>query len=101
MNTNPKCYYVYIMTNRMKGTLYIGVTSDLINRVHQHKIKLADGFTKKYDLDRLVYYEVIDGSLEAIGREKQLKKWNRAWKIKLIQDFNPTWEDLYTKVLNS
>ncbi len=85
----------------MKGTLYIGVTSDLINRVHQHKIKLADGFTKKYDLDRLVYYEVIDGSLEAIGREKQLKKWNRAWKIKLIQDFNPTWEDLYTKVLNS
>mgnify|MGYP003403566868 FL=1 len=89
------------MTNRMKGTLYIVVTSNLINRVHQHKIKLADGFTKKYDLDRLVYYEVIDGSLEAIGREKQLKKWNRAWKIKLIQDFNPTWEDLYTKVLNS
>ena len=89
------------MTNRMKGTLYIVVTSNLINRVHQHKIKLVDGFTKKYDLDRLVYYEVIDGSLEAIGREKQLKKWNRAWKIKLIQDFNPTWEDLYTKVLNS
>ncbi len=85
----------------MKGTLYIGVTSNLINRVHQHKIKLTEGFTKKYNLNRLVYYEIIDGSLEAIGREKQLKKFDRDWKIKLIESFNPTWEDLYTKVLNS
>ncbi len=85
----------------MKGTLYIGVTSNLINRVHQHKIKLTEGFTKKYNLNRLVYYEIIDGSLEAISREKQLKKFNRDWKIKLIENFNPTWEDLYTKVLNS
>jgi putative endonuclease len=85
----------------MNGTLYIGVTSNLINRVYQHKNKIIKGFTEKYDLDRLVYYEVIQGSLEAMTREKQLKKYKRAWKINLIKDFNPSWDDLYFKVLNS
>ena len=101
MKINDKCFYVYIMTNCMNGTLYIGVTSNLINRVYQHKSKSIKGFTEKYQLDRLVYYEIIHGSLEAIAREKQLKKWNRDWKINLIKDFNPAWEDLYFKVLNS
>jgi putative endonuclease len=84
----------------MNGTLYIGVTSNLINRVYQHKNKIIKGFTEKYDLDRLVYYEVIQGSLEAMTREKQLKKYKRAWKINLIKDFNPSWDDLYFKILN-
>lgn len=100
MRINDKCFYVYIMTNCMNGTLYIGVTSNLINRVYQHKNKIIKGFTEKYDLDRLVYYEVIQGSLEAMTREKQLKKYKRAWKINLIKDFNPSWDDLYFKILN-
>jgi len=89
-----KDYYVYILASRRNGTLYIGVTSDLISRVSQHKQKLADGFTEKYDVDKLVYYEIHGEVSEAIIREKRIKKWNRIWKLKLIEKNNPNWHDL-------
>ncbi len=90
--------YVYILTNKLGGTLYIGVTSDLIGRVYQHKAGTVEGFTKKYGLDRLVYFEMFDGIEVAILREKQMKKWNRAWKIELIEEKNPYWIDLYAQI---
>ena len=93
-----KSYYVYILANKKRGTLYVGVTSDLKNRVFQHKEKLVDGFTKKYEVDKLVYFEDTNDIESAILKEKQLKKWNRAWKIRLIEETNPTWEDLYDKI---
>ncbi len=88
-------YYVYIMTNKQNGTLYIGVTSNLQKRAFEHREHLYEGFTKQYDLNRLVYYETYDDSLTAIQREKALKKWNRNWKLRLIIDHNPEWTDLY------
>ena len=90
-----KLSYVYIMTNKINGTLYIGVTADLIKRVWQHRNKLILGFTEKYCVKHLVYYEQQTDISEAIRREKQLKKWSRTWKLKLINDYNPTWKDLY------
>ena len=90
-----KQYYVYILASKRKGTLYIGVTSDLIKRVYEHKNNLIEGFTQKYDVHNLVYYEVTESVESAINREKQLKKWNRAWKIKLIEKTDPKWKDLY------
>jgi putative endonuclease len=87
-------YYVYIMASRRDGTLYIGVTSDLDRRVLDHKHDLVPGFTKRYGVHRLVWVEIHSDIREAIGREKQLKGWNRAWKIKLIEAGNPTWRDL-------
>ncbi len=92
MNKN---YYIYIMTNKMNGTLYVGVTSNLLRRVYEHKNKIFEGFTKKYDLDKLVYYEVFDNINYAIAREKQLKAGSRMKKLKLINDFNKNWVDLY------
>jgi len=86
---------VYILASKYNGTLYIGVTSNLIQRIWQHKNNLSDGFTKKYAVHNLVYYEVHNEMLSAIQREKQLKKWNRQWKINLIEKLNPTWRDLY------
>ncbi len=87
--------YVYIMASEVAGTLYIGVTSDLIKRISEHKLEILGGFTKKYHIHRLVYYEEY-GSIElAIEREKKLKKWKRAWKIQLIEKENPKWADLY------
>ena len=86
-------YYVYIMTNRSQ-TLYTGVTNDLQHRVYEHKQKLVDGFTKKYNLTKLVYYESTDDVRSAIGREKQIKGWLRAKKIALIESMNPQWRDL-------
>jgi len=86
---------VYILSNYKNGTLYIGVTSDLIKRIYEHKSHAVDGFTKRYGVDKLVYYELHNSMEEAILREKQLKKWRRAWKIELIESFNPEWEDLY------
>jgi putative endonuclease len=77
------------------GTLYIGVTSDLVRRVAEHRLKLAEGFTERYDVGRLVYFEQFDDPENAIRREKRLKKWNRAWKIRLIEENNPNWNDLY------
>ncbi len=88
------------MTNKKDGTLYIGVTSNLVKRVYEHKNQLTDGFSKKYNTKNLVYYEVYDDINEAIKREKQLKKWNRDWKIKLIEDFNYEWKDLYEEIIN-
>lgn len=93
-----KYSYVYIVTNQKNGTLYIGVTSNLIKRIWEHKNKTADGFTKKYDCTRLVYYEQHSEMLEAIKREKRVKKYLRAWKIELIESMNPKWVDLYKDI---
>ena len=89
---------VYILTNRSNGTLYIGVTSNLVQRVWRHKHDLVEGFTKRYGIRRLVWYEVHGSMESAIGREKALKKWNRAWKIALIEEGNPMWADLYDEI---
>ena len=90
-----KNYYVYILASKRNGTLYIGITSDLIKRTWQHKEKLVDGFTKKYNVNRLVYFEQFTDPENAIKREKRLKKYERQWKIKLIEKDNPQWKDLY------
>ena len=90
-------YYVYILASKIGGTLYIGVTNDLIRRVYEHREKLAAGFTKKYGVTKLVYFEVHSEVEAAIMREKQMKKWNRAWKVRLIEESNPNWDDLYNK----
>ena len=87
-------YDVYILATRIGGTLYIGVTNDLVRRVGEHR----QGFTKKYDVARLVYFEQFDDPENAIKREKRLKKWNRAWKIRLIEEHNPNWNDLYAAI---
>ena len=85
----PRSYYVYILASHIGGTLYIGVTNDLIRRVAEHKLKIAKSFTKRYDVSRLVYFEVFEEVEQAIHREKRLKKWPRAWKISLIEKDNP------------
>jgi putative endonuclease len=90
-----KTGYVYIMASRPNGTLYVGVTSDLIKRVFEHKNNLVDGFTKTYKTHMLVYYEVHDSIEAAIAREKQIKGWRRAYKVNAIKEANPTWSDLY------
>jgi len=90
---------VYILTNKRNGTLYTGVTSNLIQRVYQHKEKLADGFTKKYNLNILVWYEVHEIMETAIIREKKIKEWQRKWKLELIEKQNPEWSDLYNEIL--
>lgn len=87
--------WVYIMTNRPNGTLYIGVTNDLVRRVYEHREGLADGFTKRYGLKRLVYFEQHDDIEGAIRREKALKRWMRAWKVNAIVRTNPNWDDLW------
>jgi putative endonuclease len=87
--------FVYILASAKHGTLYIGVTSDLIRRVYEHKTKVAPGFTRKYDVTKLVYFEIFDDAMSAIEREKELKKWRRDWKIRLIEENNPAWVDLY------
>lgn len=94
-----KEYYVYILASKRNGTLYIGVTSDLIKRVYEHKQRLVEGFTEKYDIHQLVYFETTSDIEGAIKREKQLKKWNRAWKIELIEKVNHEWHDLYNDLL--
>lgn len=91
--------YVYILANRHEGTLYIGVTSDLVKRVYEHKSKAVAGFSKQYNLDKLVYYEIFEDIEEAIKREKQLKNWHREWKINLIEQKNKNWNDLYETIL--
>jgi putative endonuclease len=87
--------HVYMLASRRHGTIYIGVIGDLSRRVWQHKTKAFTGFTAKYNVDRLVWYEEYDDPSEAIAREKALKKWRRDWKIRLIEEFNPLWTDLY------
>lgn len=93
-----KTFYVYILASKQNGTLYIGVTSDVLKRAYQHKNKMLDGFSKKYEVDKLVYYEIYDDSLSAITREKRLKKWRRKWKLRLIEEKNPLWKDLYNEI---
>ncbi|MDD3645797.1 MAG: GIY-YIG nuclease family protein [Candidatus Gracilibacteria bacterium] len=91
-----KTYYVYILASKRNGTLYIGVTNDLIRRIYEHKNKLINGFTKDYQIDKLVYFEETNDIKVALQREKNLKKWNRKRKLELIEKFNSTWQDLYT-----
>lgn len=93
-------YYVYIASSQRNGTLYVGVTNNLIRRIFEHKSKLMEGFCNKYNIANLVYFEVHNSIREAIIREKQIKKWHRPWKIKLIEENNPTWEDLFEKLFN-
>ena len=94
-----KKYFVYILASKRNGTLYIGVTNNLIRRVYEHRNNLVSGFTKRYSIHRLVYYEQYDDVVTAIQREKRLKKWNRQWKIELIEKDNPEWIDLYLQLI--
>jgi len=91
-----KQYFVYLLANKPYGTLYTGVTSNLIQRVYQHKEGAVEGFTKKYEIHRLVYYEIHADINEAILREKRIKRWRRQWKINLIEQTNPQWANLAT-----
>ena len=93
-----KNFYVYILCSKRNGTLYTGVTSNLITRVYEHKKNLADGFTKKYSVHLLIWYEVHQSAESAITREKQIKAWKRAWKLRLIEASNPEWDDLYEDI---
>jgi putative endonuclease len=88
-------FYVYILAKARNSTFYVGVTSDLVKRVWEHKNEVVDGFTKKYGIKMLVYYEVYDDAENAIKREKRLKKWNRSFKMRVIEEMNPEWKDLY------
>ena len=94
-----KQYYVYILASKKNGTLYTGVTSDLVKRIYEHKNDLVEGFTKKYQVHSLVYFEVFSGIKEAIHREKCIKRWKRAWKIELIEKNNPNWKDCYNEIV--
>jgi len=96
-----KDFYVYIMASKKNGTLYIGVTSNLVKRIYQHKNNLVEGFTQKYGAHTLVYYEQHFSAESAIRREKRLKEWRRKWKIDLIEETNPKWNDLYPKITGS
>jgi putative endonuclease len=91
-------YYVYLLASDKYGTLYLGVTNDIVRRVYEHKSKAVAGFTKRYAVDRLVWFEIYDDPTTAIAREKELKKWRRAWKIRLIEEHNPQWIDLYPQI---
>ncbi|MGV8814372.1 MAG: GIY-YIG nuclease family protein [Gelidibacter sp.] len=89
-----KTFFVYIMTNTYNTVIYVGFSGQINERIHQHKKKYSKGFANKYNLNKIVYYEKFEYAMEAIKREKQIKKWNREWKINLIKDFNPNWDDL-------
>lgn len=89
---------VYLLASKRNGTLYVGVTSDLVKRIWEHKNHFVEGFTKQYGVDRLVWYEVHETMESAIWREKAVKEWQRAWKLKLIEDANPDWKDLYDTI---
>ena len=92
-------YYIYIMTNKKRGTLYIGVTNDILRRSYEHKNELMRGFTKQYKLHKLIYIEEFQYVEEAIMREKQLKRWHRQWKINLIESVNPSWIDFAEEMI--
>lgn len=94
-----KNYYVYILASQRNGTLYIGVTNNLVKRVYEHKNGLVSGFTKKYNVKILVYFETTSDIVSAISREKQVKKWNRKWKLELVEESNPDWKDLYRDLI--
>ena len=94
-----KAFCVYILASKRNGALYVGITSNLVQRAWQHKEGLADGFTKEYGIKLLVWYEQHESAESAITREKQIKKWNREWKIRLIEKSNPYWNDLYSELI--
>ena len=96
-----KYYYTYILASKRNGTLYVGVTSDLVKRVYQHRNQLVEGFTSKYQVHHLVYFEQHQDILSAIQREKRLKEWQRKWKLALIEKHNPEWRDLYPEISGS
>jgi putative endonuclease len=91
-------YYVYLLSSGKHGTLYLGVTRDLARRVYQHRTKATPGFTSRYEVTRLVWFETYDDPTTAIAREKEIKKWRRDWKITLIETENPDWDDLYNSI---
>jgi putative endonuclease len=91
-------YFVYFLASDRNGTLYVGVTNDLVRRVHEHKNKIHAAFTKRYGIGRLVWFETYDDPSNAIAREKDIKKWRRAWKLRLIEETNPQWLDLYNQI---
>ena len=93
-------YFVYILASKKNGTLYTGVTSDLLEPIYQHKSGIVEGFSKKHDVHLLVYFEIFDQIIEAIEREKHIKKWRRSKKIRIIEDLNPEWKDLYFSFVN-
>ncbi|MEW6147430.1 MAG: GIY-YIG nuclease family protein [Bradyrhizobium sp.] len=93
-------YYVYILASRRDGAIYVGITNDLARRVYEHRIKAVPGFTAKYNITQLVWFEVYDDPISAISRERELKKWKRAWKIRLIEKDNPNWNDVYESICN-
>lgn len=92
-------WYVYILASKRNGTLYIGMTNNIARRIDEHKTKVVKGFTQKYHVHRLIYYEVYDSPEEAIRREKNLKAWQRTWKLRIIEEINPDWNDLSTELL--
>ncbi|MCK5595604.1 GIY-YIG nuclease family protein [bacterium] len=94
-----KQYYVYILASKKNGTLYTGVTSDLVKRIYEHKNDLVEGFTKKYQVHSLVYFGIFSDINEAIHREKCIKRWKRAWKIELIEKNNSNWKDCYAEII--
>lgn len=94
-----KQYYIYITVNKSNEVIYVGVTNDLIKRIYEHKNKIFDGFTKKYNVDKLVYYEIYNDIEEAIKREKQLKNWHREWKLNIVKGINPGFNDLYKEIV--
>ncbi len=91
-------YWVYILASKLGGTLYIGMTNDLVRRVYEHRTGIVRGFTKQHEIHRLVYFEPHTDVEAAIHREKRLKRWNRAWKVRLIEELNPNWDDLYPQI---
>ena len=91
-------YYVYLLASRKDGPLYLGVTNDLIRRTFEHRSKATHGFTSRYNITKLVWFEIYDDPISAITREKEIKKWRRAWKVALIEKENPNWDDLYQNI---
>lgn len=91
--------YIYILANKKNGTIYTGVTNDIIRRVFEHKQGFVDGFSKKYDLKRLVYFDSFESIYDAITMEKRIKRWRREWKLALIEKLNPEWQDLYEQLI--
>lgn len=92
-------YYVYLLASRKDGALYVGVTNDLVRRIYEHRSKAVPGFTSRYNITKLVWFEIYDDPISAITREKEIKKWHRAWKVDLIERDNPGWDDLYDSIV--
>ena len=93
-------FYVYLLASKRHGTLYLGVTNDVVRRVYEHRTKAVGGFTTRCGVDKLVWFEIYENAATAIAREKELKKWRRDWKIRLIEEQNPGWSDLYPGISN-